>query len=418
MTASLCLLFDVTSSPSNQTILFTAFEPSGDDHASIVIAELKKRYPDLRICGWGGRKMEAAGAEIIERTGDAAVMGMPGLAKIREHRKINARIARWAQDNKIAVHVPVDSPAANFPVCAIMKSHGVQVVHMVAPQLWAWAPWRIRKLRRLTNHVMCVLPFEEEWFRLRGVDATFIGHPLFEKPIDEAGLDEQIQDWEQGDQRIALMPGSRPSEIQKNFPLLLGAYCKIKGEHSNMCGMVAVTRPEIEPVLRQLAKDHGLTWPDSLGLTVANTDAAVRWCTLALVVSGTVTLQIARQHRPMVIVYKIGRIGWSLFARWLIQTPFITLPNILAGREVVTELVPHFVGAEPIAERATELLEDRTKYDLQIQELQSVTKKFDSKNAAHGAADIIARYAGLESRSDRDGENANSNTSVAGPISD
>ena len=266
------LLFGVTNSDSKPAILFTAFEPSGDDHASIVIAELKLRYPDIRICAWGGRKMEAAGADVIERTGDAAVMGMPGLAKIREHRKINARIARWVQDNEVAVHVPVDSPAANFPVCAIMKSRGVRVVHMVAPQLWAWAPWRIRKLRRLTNHVMCVLPFEEEWFRSRGVEATFIGHPLFEKPIDEAGLDEQIQDWNQGEQQIALMPGSRPSEIQKNFPLLLGAYIKLKGEHPNMCGMVAVTRPEIEPILRQLAKDHGLIWPDSLGLTVANTD--------------------------------------------------------------------------------------------------------------------------------------------------
>ncbi|MBL4808540.1 MAG: lipid-A-disaccharide synthase [Phycisphaerales bacterium] len=408
----------MTNSDSKPAILFTAFEPSGDDHASIVIAELKLRYPDIRICAWGGRKMEAAGADVIERTGDAAVMGMPGLAKIREHRKINARIARWVQDNEVAVHVPVDSPAANFPVCAIMKSRGVRVVHMVAPQLWAWAPWRIRKLRRLTNHVMCVLPFEEEWFRSRGVEATFIGHPLFEKPIDEAGLDEQIQDWNQGEQQIALMPGSRPSEIQKNFPLLLGAYIKLKGEHPNMCGMVAVTRPEIEPILRQLAKDHGLIWPDSLGLTVANTDAAVRWCTLALVVSGTVTLQIARQHRPMVIVYKIGRIGWSLFARWLIQTPYITLPNILAGREVVTELVPHFVGAEPIADRATELLEDRTKYDLQIQELQSITKMFDSKNAAHEAADIVARYAGLDSRSNRDGKKADSDTPVPSAVGD
>lgn len=385
----------VTGQENQPTILFTAFEPSGDDHASIVITELKSRYPDLRIVGWGGRKMEAAGAEIIERTGDAAVMGMPGLEKIREHKRINARIAAWVQENQVTVHAPVDSPAANFPVCAITKAHGAKVVHMVAPQLWAWAPWRIRKLRRLTDHVMCVLPFEEEWFGSRGVKATFIGHPLFEKPIDEVGLDEQVSGWSCGKQQIAILPGSRPSEIKKNFPLLLGAYIKLKGEHADMCGMVAVTRPEIEPVVRGIAKDHGLDWPESLGVTHANTDAVVRWCTLALVVSGTVTLQIARQHRPMVIVYKIGRIGWTLFARWVIQTPFITLPNILAGREVVPELVPHFVGAEPIADKATELLEDRNKYDLQVRELKGITDKFDTKNAAQCAADIIERYAGI-----------------------
>ena len=110
------LLFDVSGTSTQPTILFTAFEPSGDDHASIVIRELKSRYPDLRVCGWGGRKMQAAGAEIIELTGDAAVMGMPGLEKIREHRKMNTRIAEWVKENKVVVHVPVDSPAANFPV--------------------------------------------------------------------------------------------------------------------------------------------------------------------------------------------------------------------------------------------------------------------------------------------------------------
>lgn len=415
------LLLPVQRSSSNPTILFTGFEPSGDDHASIVIRELKSRYPDLRICAWGGPKMEAAGAEIVERTGDAAVMGMPGLQKIREHKQINERIEDWVKENPVDVHVPVDSPAANFPVCAIMKAQGGKVVHMVAPQLWAWAPWRIRKLRRLTDHVMCVLPFEEQWFGSRGVPATFIGHPLFEKPIDGGVLDKQTESWKQGEKRIAILPGSRPSEIKKNFPLLIGAYMKLKAEHKDMCGMVAVTRPEIEPIVRQIAKDHEIEWPDSLGITHANTDAVVRWCTLAMVVSGTVTLQIARQHRPMVIVYKLGRIGWSLLARWLIQTPFITLPNILAGREVVPELVPHFVGAEPIAERVTELLEDRNKYDEQVRELTKITDMFESKNAALGAADIIAQYAGLEpveSGSDRDGKHTDSEARVARSISD
>lgn len=414
-------MFGVTSDACQPTILFTAFEPSGDDHASIIIAELKARYPDLRMCAWGGRKMEGAGAEVIERTGDAAVMGMPGLDKIREHKKINLRIEEWVKNNSVAVHVPVDSPAANFPVCAITKALGAKVTHMVAPQLWAWGSWRIRKLRRLTDHVMCVLPFEEEWFGSRGVKATYIGHPLFEKSLDVDGLDEQIADWSTGDQRIAILPGSRPSELKKNFPLLLGAYIKIKGEHPEMCGVIAVTRAEIETDLRQIAKDHGLEWPESLELVVANTDAVVRWCSIAIVVSGTVTLQIARQHRPMVIVYKIGRLSWNLVARWVIKSSFITLPNILAGREIVPELVPSFLGVDPIAQRATELLEDRAKYELQVRDLQSVTDKFAGMNAAKGAADIIARYAGLEpieSVSDGDGVEADCDAGVAGAVGD
>lgn len=340
--------------------------------------------------------MEAAGAEIVEHTGDDAVMGLPGLAKIREHQRLNANIEKWLEEHPVAVHVPVDSPAANFPVCKLTKAIGARVVHLVAPQLWAWAPWRIRKLRRLTNHVMCVLPFEQEWFRSRGVDATFIGHPLFDETVDYDVLDSEIQDWQCGEQSIALMPGSRPSEMRKNFPLILGAYIKLNKEHKNMRGIVAATRKETEPELRQIARDAGLEWPESLEIRFGSTDAVVRWSDLCIVVSGTVTLQIARQHKPMVIVYKLGRVAWTLIARWLIQPDYMTLPNLIAGREISPELVPHFGGSEPIADRVVELLEDPTAFAQQVKELEAIGKVYDEQHAADNAARIVARYAGLE----------------------
>jgi lipid-A-disaccharide synthase len=377
-------------------VLFTAFEPSGDDHAAAVIAQLRRLCPDLQIYGWGGPKMEAAGAHIIKKTGDDAVMGLPGLAKIKEHQRINASIERWLEDHPIRVHIPVDSPAANFPVCKLSKASGARVVHMVAPQLWAWAPWRIRKLRRLTDHVMCVLPFEEAWFKSRGVEATFIGHPLFDEALDTDQLDDQISGWARGKQNIALMPGSRPGEIRKNFPLLLGAYIKLAQEHPEMRGLVAATRKEIEPILRKISHDARLPWPESLEITHSNTDAVVRWCDLAIVVSGTVTLQIAKQKRPMVIVYKLDRVLWTLVARWLIQTKFITLPNLIAGREIVPELVPHFGGSDPIADRMVELLEDQDAFSRQVQDLGDLAKVYDANIASQNAAKIIARYAGVE----------------------
>ncbi|MCA9274668.1 MAG: lipid-A-disaccharide synthase [Phycisphaerales bacterium] len=386
----------MTTGTVQPAILFTAFEPSGDDHAAAVITRLRTLYPKLKIYAWGGRKMQAAGAEVVQFTGDDAVMGMPGLAKIREHQRINTEIERWLRDHRISVHIPVDSPAANFPVCKLTKAAGARVVHLVAPQLWAWAPWRIRKLRRLTDHVMCVLPFEQEWFRARGVEATFIGHPLFDQSLDTKMLDEQISAWERGEQNIALMPGSRPSEMKKNFPLLLGAYIKLNNEHKDMRGIVAATRKEIDPVLRQIAREAGLEWPDSLQIRHASTDAVVRWCDLAMVVSGTVTLQIAKQHKPMVIVYKLGRVAWTLIARWLIRTDYITLPNLIAGREICPELVPHFGGSEPIADKVVGLLEDQEAFATQVRELEAIGKVYDEQNAAENAAKIIARYAGLE----------------------
>lgn len=385
----------VTKAANNPAVLFTAFEPSGDDHAAAIIEVLKATHPDLKIYGWGGRKMQDAGAEIIEITTDDAVMGLPGLAKIKEHKRLNQSIEEWLDDHPIRVHIPVDSPAANFPVCRLTKARGSKVVHMVAPQLWAWAPWRIRKLRRLTDHVMCVLPFEEQWFKSRGVEASFIGHQLYDNPVDTDLLDQQIVDWPKGDQNIAIMPGSRPSEMRKNFPLLLGAYIKLANEHPQMRGLVAATHERIEPELKSIASQAGLDWPESLQITHSNTDAVIRWCDMALVVSGTVTLQIAKQHKPMVIVYKLGKVLWTLVAQWLIQTKFITLPNLIAGREITPELVPHFGGSEPIANKAVELLEDQDAFDKQVQDLGDLGKVFSSLHASKNAAAIIARYAGV-----------------------
>jgi len=154
----------MTTDGVTPTLLFTAFEPSGDDHAAAVIRELRRRHPNLPIYAWGGPKMARAGATIICETGQDAVVGVPGWDKIRQHQRINKDIARWIATNRATVHIPVDSPAANFPICKIAKKSGLKVCHLVAPQVWAWGGWRIRKLRRRTDLVLCLLPFEERWF--------------------------------------------------------------------------------------------------------------------------------------------------------------------------------------------------------------------------------------------------------------
>lgn len=376
-------------------VLFTAFEPSGDDHAAAVIAELRQLQPGLPIYAWGGPDMEAAGAELIERTGDDAVMGLPGLAKIREHKRINARIRRWLRDRPdVRLHVPVDSPAANFPICKIAKRGGVEVLHLVAPQIWAWGGWRIRKLRRLTDGLLCLLPFEEAWFRERGIPATFIGHPLFDEQFDTAALDRQAEAFPEGEHRIALLPGSRPGEIAKNWPLLLDAYRAIERRCPGTTGVVAATTDAVAERLRSTAAAGG-GWPDSLTVATAKTDAVVRWSDLALVVSGTVTLQIARHQRPMIIVYKSSPLLYMLLARWVLSTEFLTLPNLIAGREIVPELVPHFGGHEPMVEQAMRLIEHPEIASRQRGELGRIVEKFQGRRAGREAALAILDKLGL-----------------------
>lgn len=379
-------------------LLFTGFEPSGDDHAAAVIAELKRRHPDVPIHAWGGPKMGAAGAEIVEETGQSAVMGIPGPGKIIEHQRINARIKRWLDTHGATVHIPVDSPAANFPICKMAQKRGLKVVHLVAPQVWAWGTWRIRKLRRLSDLVLCLLPFEEPWFRQRGVNARFVGHPLFDHAPDAASVEAQVAAFpaeaREAAPRLALLPGSRPAEWTKNFPLILEAFRSLRHERPSASGVVAATHAQAAARLREIAESHG-GWPDGMHMVERQTDAAIAWCDLALVVSGTVTLQVARQRKPMVVFYKSNPLLYATLASWLVSTEFFTLPNLIAGREIVPELVPHFDGAGPIVEAARALLDSAEAVERQRSELDAVARRFASTNAAIGAADAIERVAGL-----------------------
>ncbi len=382
--------------PKKPGVLFTAFEPSGDDHAAAVIAELRRRHPDLPIFAWGGSKMEAAGATIVERTGEAAVMGVPGAGKVFEHHLINRRMKAWLARPPvpIAVHVPVDSPAANFPLCRISRKRGLRIVHLVAPQVWAWGAWRIKKIRRLTDLVLCLLPFEEEWFLARGVQAKFIGHPLFDEPPDVEDLDRRASGFGDGTPRLALMPGSRPAELARSFPVLLDAFRRLKRDFPTTVGVVAATRPEVAAQLRAQAERLG-GWPEDLRIVSGDTDAVIRWCEYALVVSGTVTLQITKQCRPMVAFYHPGWLWYWLVVRWVLSTEMFLLPNLIAGRRIVLELIPHFGDGEDLAVEVIRLMRQPGYAETERKELAAVVKRFEGLVASKAAADAIEKVAGI-----------------------
>jgi lipid-A-disaccharide synthase len=381
--------------PSAGGLLFTAFEPSGDEHAAAVIAELRRRHPNLPMYAWGGPKMELAGATIIERTGDDAVMGMPGIQKIIDHHRINARIDDWLRDHPVAVHLPVDSPAANTPICEIAKRRYCKVVHLVAPQIWAWGRWRIHKLRRLTDLVLCMLPFEETFFHKRRVPARFIGHFLFDKPINTEELDRRSSIFGDGEPRIAMMPGSRPDDLVRHFPVLLDTYRQLKKLHPGAVGVVAATSDRVAAQLKEMARHTRGGWPESLRIFVQDTDAIIHWCDLALVKSGTVTLQVAKQNRPMVTFYRKSNPIFFLLARTVLSTKLFSLPNLLARKRIVPEFIPHYGGPRRLVRAADELIRNKSLADQQRRDLAEVVATFSNRNAAANAADAIEQVAGV-----------------------
>ena len=400
-------------------ILFTAFEPSGDDLAAAVIRALRVRRPDIEIFAWGGPQMAAAGATIVEPTGADAIVGLPGVGKIVEHVRMNGRVARWMDEHDVALHVPVDSPAANFPICKQAKKHGICVMHLAAPQLWAWAPWRIHKLRRLTDHVLCLLPFEEQWFRDRGVEATFIGHPLFDNghiktdggtgtgggmktdggtgvsPVNGAATTGETPvrpkiDESTSTRKLAIMPGSRPKELSRHMPLVIGVLESLRKTNPDLAVRYAVQDDTAASIVRTLAAGCGAPLSDADVLVGPDAVAeAARWADVCLTKSGTVTLHIAKERRPMVVIYRTLTWGYLLIGRWLLTTPNHAMPNLIAGRKIVDEFVPHVGGPAPIADAVRRLLEDSSNRERERHDLDEVATKFEGRHAAETAAHII-----------------------------
>ena len=372
--------------------------------AAPVIARLREAYPDIEPVAYGGPRMQAAGARMLGRTADDGVMGLAGATKILEVRRLHNRIVDWARANPVAVHMPVDSPSANFPLSARLKPMGARIVNLVAPQLWAWAPWRIRKVRRISDALLCLLPFEEEWFRSRGVTAKFVGHPVLSAPLDAARVTEAASHLPGGAPRILLLPGSRSSEVRKNARLIADAFTLVRGTIPSASGLVVASSDANAARIREAL---GGSLPFGVHMIVAggaggsvdgqvgdpkSIDVGVAWCDLAIAVSGTVSLDCARQAKPVIGVYRISAAEVAA-ARLVLRAPHRLLPNIIAGRRIVPEFVPYAGNAEPIAAAALELLSNGVRMQRTRDDLKAVARSFAGRDPARIAAEVAARAA-------------------------
>ncbi|MEX2672548.1 MAG: hypothetical protein WD294_10605 [Phycisphaeraceae bacterium] len=387
--------------PHDPVILFTAFEPSGDEHAAPVIAALLRRDPTLRIYAMGGPRMQAAGAELIETSTTRSVMGAGAASQALAHRARLKRLKKWVDAQPVALHVPTDSPAANWAICRMVKRRWAaapgmgRVVHLVAPQVWAWASWRVRRLHKWSDHVLCLLPFEPDWFAAHNVAATFIGHPVFDSPPPSTGdLEAELPS---GRPRLALLPGSRRDEVVRNWPVMQHVYEQLSARFPELTAVIPAADEPAEQVVRQ-SYAHDL--PKNLTLIRGRMDDVVRASDVVLTVSGTATLHVAQHRKPMVVVYRVNGLTWHAIGRWLMNTGTFTLPNLVAGggphrdraRHIVPEFVP-FLGspakAGPIIETLSDLLEDEAKREAQIASLDQVCRAFESHDAGERAADVI-----------------------------
>jgi lipid-A-disaccharide synthase len=382
-------------------IFITVAEVSGDKHAAQLIRSLKLIEPDLIIEGLGGPEMAAAGAIIHRNTVIKAAMGWRGLLRAFEVMKLLKWTRKHFEANRPDLLIGVDSPSMNFHFARIAHEMKIPVLQYVAPQLWAWAKWRMKKLRRWVDQVACILPFEEEWFRGFGVNAIFVGHPLFDELPPNRGADARDRSAPTAPV-IGLLPGSRRSEAEGNFPGLLSAAECIRKEFPSASFLVPTT-PATHPIVeRELAARP--TKDVTIGLN--QFDQMVPRCDLCLTVSGTATLHVASFGVPMVVVYRAGRLVWHAAGRWLVPTRTFALVNLLAKRDpalgadgtasdhIVQEFVPWFGSGEQIAVPALDMLHHPEKLAVQRGKLQQLIRQLDHPGASEKTARIALEMMG------------------------
>ncbi len=377
----------MTAQTGTYRVFVSAAEPSADAHCAGLINALRHIPGKVECVGVGGPKMTDAGCELLEQTGDRAAMAYNAFAHIAHYYKLIRRIAAYLQTSKPDLVVVCDSPAFNFHVAKAAKKLGIPTLFYVAPQLWAWAPWRITKLRKYCDRLCCILPFEQEWFGSRGVNAVFVGNPLLTELniADIKAARHNYDGFSPKNARIALMPGSRAAEI------------------------ASLWRPMQEIAVRLNKKFHGISFTtvavdgktkqalDSTRLlgfqckyTVDSVHQTARNCDFAIVASGSATLETAAAGCPMVIMYQSSPVLWHLAGRWLVTTKFLSLVNILAKQELVPEFMPYFRSVEPIADTIGQLLQSAPTLAQTSAELIRMVLPLAEKKAARETAQIIS----------------------------
>ncbi|MBV9086757.1 MAG: lipid-A-disaccharide synthase [Acidobacteriaceae bacterium] len=385
-------------------LLISAGEASGEMYGAQLIDALRRRDPQLDCFGVGGGSMRAAGCDLVVDAKELSVVGiteiLPRVPKIySEFRKLVREIDARKPDAAIVI----DSPAFNFRVAREAHRRGIPVIYYVCPQLWAWRERRVRFFRWWVTQALVIFPFEEQWYRDRGVDAEFVGHPLADvaaptiSRIDFAGrygLDPSKQ-W------IALLPGSRRKEVEMNLPAMLKAAASV--HESGNYEFLLAKAPTFDQawfgatVQRFIdsprpAQNAGKSGPPTIRVT-DDARATLVHSRAAVVASGTATVEAAMMGTPIVVVYRVTPLTWTL-GRPLVKVPHFAMVNLIAEREVVPELIQADFTAENVAAKLLCIIPDGPAREKMLEELAEVRARLKAggeRPAAERAGGAVMR---------------------------
>lgn len=326
-------------------IFFSAGEPSGDLHGANLIRQLRALKPDVEAVGYGGPEMAAAGCQLhVDLTALAVMWLLRVIVNIHKFLALAGRADRYFRHHRPDAVVLIDYPGFNWWIARRAKAHGIPVFYYAPPQIWAWAPWRIKKMRRYVDHVLCSLPFEARWFAERGCNATFVGHPFFDE-VRRQQLDPEFiaQHVEQSGPLVTILPGSRTQEVEANLKYLLRAARIVRAQVPEVRFAVASFKPHQAEMARAAVAESGV--PAEVYLR--RTPELIRLADCCLAVSGSVSLELLFQAKPTVILYWISPLAYAIQKRFR-KVKYITLVNLLTGGELFPKDLSPYDPASPL----------------------------------------------------------------------
>jgi lipid-A-disaccharide synthase len=373
-------------------IAMVAGEASGDLLAGLLLGGLRERWPQLQAYGIGGPKMAAQGFEAWWPHDKLAVRGyVEVLSHYREISGIRGQLAERLLADPPDLFIGVDAPDFNLDLEARLKAKGIRTVHFISPSVWAWRAKRIEKIHQAVDHMLCIFPFEPALYAKHGVAATYVGHPLADAiPLEPPraasraalGIPEQQP-------LVALLPGSRRSEIQYIAPRILAAAREMHKQRPALRFVVPVVpglRHAVEPLRRQHADGVPIELLDG------RAHEALAACDVALVASGTATLEAALFKRPMVICYTMHALSWQMMKRMKLQ-PWVGLPNILLGELAVPELIQGEATPERLAHATLAWLDDPPRAAALVERFRALHLQLrqDTARTATDAIETVLR---------------------------
>jgi len=367
------------SEGDSRGILVSAGEPSGDLHGAPVVAAIKGRFPGVPLEGCGGPRMAAAGLHIRTGIDRLSTMGFVEAATaIPRHLMVFRRLVAAARAGRYRLALLIDYPGFHLRLGQALRRAGVPVLYYIAPQLWAWRPGRIRRLRQAADRLAVVLPFEAGWFQSRGVDCRFVGHPLLDQPRSGREAARQALQLPPESRVLGIFPGSRTPEIHRNWPLFREVASRMMAEGRCTSAIVAGTAEGYYPD------------PGSIRVFRGAPETVSAAATAVLVKSGTATLEAALSSTPMVVGYRSSWLTYVI-ARQLMTVDRISLVNLVAERDVVPEFWRLPVSAEAMAAALRPLLDPSSReFSVQQDGLALVRQRL----GAPGAAERVAELAG------------------------